>query len=556
MILVVGSTGSLGGQITRGLLGQDRPVRILVRPGSGYQPLVDAGAAPVIGDLKDRRSLDLGVSRHRHGDHHRDLARTRRRGHHRDGGPGGQPEPGRRRRRGRRPPLHLHVRARGRAGQPQSVHGREGARPRRRSGRPGMAWTILAPNAFMDVWLAAVVAGPALAGGEVVYVGSGARRHSFVHSRDVAAFALAAIDNPAAVNRYLPIGGPEPVSIRDAVDDLRARAWPTRFRSGAWPRARACPACRRSWPRCWRRRTPSTRRWRRRQRRRSSASTSPRWRNGRRRWCRSRWAEERPGNARGTPGGQPLDEAGWHRRAAHTPAAWTAPSRLARPTRSRGRSADDTTCRGARHRRASAGGVHHAGPAAATGRGRRLARRPGRSSRESSRRSRPGTTYDSFAESMAVDREGNLFASVTIWMRTGPRTSGRSGRSRRTAGCASSARSSTSGSCRASRSTRAGTSTRGLITFDRTTSRPGVLRIDRDGRATRVVTLARRQLPERAGVPWRRPLRLRQRTARSGEPVRAGSGNVTLTTPWLAGSAPRRRERRWLGGRQRDRVPG
>ena len=82
----------------------------------------------------------------------------------------------------------------------------------------GMAWTILAPNAFMDVWLAAVVAGPALAGGEVVYVGSGARRHSFVHSRDVAAFALAAIENPAAVNRYLPIGGPKPVSIRDAVD--------------------------------------------------------------------------------------------------------------------------------------------------------------------------------------------------------------------------------------------------------------------------------------------------------------------------------------------------
>ncbi|HEY5629279.1 MAG TPA: NmrA family NAD(P)-binding protein, partial [Candidatus Limnocylindrales bacterium] len=81
----------------------------------------------------------------------------------------------------------------------------------------GMEWTVIAPNAFMDVWLAAVVAGPALSGHEVVYVGSGTRRHAFVHSRDVAAFTLSAVDSPAAANRYLPIGGPAAISIRDAV---------------------------------------------------------------------------------------------------------------------------------------------------------------------------------------------------------------------------------------------------------------------------------------------------------------------------------------------------
>ena len=57
MILVVGATGTVGGMIARGLLEQGRDVRIPVRPGSNYRPLVDAGAEPVVGDLKDPPSL-------------------------------------------------------------------------------------------------------------------------------------------------------------------------------------------------------------------------------------------------------------------------------------------------------------------------------------------------------------------------------------------------------------------------------------------------------------------------------------------------------------------
>src|SRR5690348_1545993 len=57
MILTVGATGSLGGLITRRLLEQGRAVRILVRPGADYAPLVAAGAHPVPGDLKDPASL-------------------------------------------------------------------------------------------------------------------------------------------------------------------------------------------------------------------------------------------------------------------------------------------------------------------------------------------------------------------------------------------------------------------------------------------------------------------------------------------------------------------
>src|SRR5438128_1605158 len=57
MILVVGATGKVGGTITRQLLKQGHSVRILVRPKSHYQPLVESGAQTVFGDLKDPASL-------------------------------------------------------------------------------------------------------------------------------------------------------------------------------------------------------------------------------------------------------------------------------------------------------------------------------------------------------------------------------------------------------------------------------------------------------------------------------------------------------------------
>ena len=54
-------------------------------------------------------------------------------------------------------------------------------------------------------------------GQPVTIVGGGRRKHSFISASDVAAFILAAIGNPAAINQKLLLGGPQPSSFRDAV---------------------------------------------------------------------------------------------------------------------------------------------------------------------------------------------------------------------------------------------------------------------------------------------------------------------------------------------------
>ena len=92
----------------------------------------------------------------------------------------------------------------------------------------GLPYTILAPDVFMDVWIPMIVAGPALSGRPVTIIGEGRRKHSFITAGDVAAFATASIGHPAAMNRHLPLGGPEAVSWRDVIVAFE-RAWVERF---------------------------------------------------------------------------------------------------------------------------------------------------------------------------------------------------------------------------------------------------------------------------------------------------------------------------------------
>jgi NADH dehydrogenase len=80
-----------------------------------------------------------------------------------------------------------------------------------------VTYTILAPNIFMDVWIPMII-GTALQQQQPVrLISEGQRQHSFIAVQDVAAFAVAAVQHRAALNQYIPLGGPEAVSWRDII---------------------------------------------------------------------------------------------------------------------------------------------------------------------------------------------------------------------------------------------------------------------------------------------------------------------------------------------------
>jgi uncharacterized protein YbjT (DUF2867 family) len=229
LILVAGATGIVGGMITRRLLEQGKEVRILVRHNSpseqlakegratSAEDLIEAGAEPVYGDLRDRASLDAAL------EGIETVITTAN-----SVGRGGEDNPQSVDLEGNR---NL-IEAAREAGVEHFVFVSSlGADPdhpvpfMRGKGQSeaslresGMDYTILAPTPYMEVWVAVVVGMPVSQGRPVTLVGEGRRRHSFISDRDVAAFAVAAVEDPAARNEYLAIGGPEPLSWRDVVE--------------------------------------------------------------------------------------------------------------------------------------------------------------------------------------------------------------------------------------------------------------------------------------------------------------------------------------------------
>lgn len=217
MILVVGATGMLGGLIARRLLESGAQVRILVRQGSDSSDLERAGAEPVTGDLRQPDTLAAacrGV---------RTLittANSARRG----------------------PPDTVEavdlsgnrslVEAAQQAGVEHFIFMSGGpatsldstipfvrakAETEARVRESGMTFTILRAQPYFEIWVGMVVTAPALRGDAVTYIGSGERKHSMISVADVAEFAVAAVDHPAARNQLLLMAGPEPISWRDAV---------------------------------------------------------------------------------------------------------------------------------------------------------------------------------------------------------------------------------------------------------------------------------------------------------------------------------------------------
>ena len=214
MILVIGATGQLGGKIARGLLAQGKAVRVLARPGSAVAPLAALGASVVHGDLRDRASLDLACrgaatvvttanSARRTGEDNAETVDLRGTRDLIDAAQATGVE------------HFIYTSVLGVSpDSPVPFLAAKGANEMQLR-QSGMRWTILAPNAFIESWPVVVVGLPAAMGQPVSIVGAGLRRHAFVSEDDVAAFGTAAVDHPAAVNQYLPIGGPQALSWRD-----------------------------------------------------------------------------------------------------------------------------------------------------------------------------------------------------------------------------------------------------------------------------------------------------------------------------------------------------
>jgi uncharacterized protein YbjT (DUF2867 family) len=215
MILVVGASGRLGRLVAEGLLDRGERIRVLDRGSGASTGLAEAGAEMVPGDLKDPDSLFsacAGV----------DAIVTTANSAQRGGADTAESVD----RRGNVALIDAAVAAGVTrfvftsmlGASPHSpapfVRAKGEAEEHLRSTR--LIWTILQPNAFMDVWLPAVL-GPALAGQPVMLLGEGRRRHSLVAARDVAAYAVSALTSGLADRETLVIGGPHPISWRDAI---------------------------------------------------------------------------------------------------------------------------------------------------------------------------------------------------------------------------------------------------------------------------------------------------------------------------------------------------
>jgi len=243
MILIVGATGILGGMITRQLLSEGKEVRILVRHNSpseqmalqgmatSAKSLIEAGAQPVYGDMKDPGSLNQAC-------HGIQIVITTANSAMRGGDDTVESVD----RRGNRS-LILAAKAAGVSkfnfisflgaspDNPVPLFQAK-AEAEKLLIESGLTYTILSPNFFIESWAGMVVGIPLRTGQPITLVGEGLRLHSLISMKDVTAFAVAAVDNPLAVNQKIILGGPEPVcwqGIVEAFGSVLGKSLPVRF---------------------------------------------------------------------------------------------------------------------------------------------------------------------------------------------------------------------------------------------------------------------------------------------------------------------------------------
>src|SRR3989454_7696206 len=217
MILVVGATGLLGSEICRRLTQRGNPVRALVRTTSNHDRvarLEGLGAELVRADLKDRASLDAACRGANAVISTASSTRSRQEGDSIESVD-------------RQGQLSL-VDAAAAAGVKHvvliSFPSVEADFPLQSAKRAvegrlresGVGYTILQPTFFTEVWLSPALGFDAPNAKAQIY-GGGQNQISWISFRDVAQFAVAALDNDQARNAVIELGGPEALSPLDVV---------------------------------------------------------------------------------------------------------------------------------------------------------------------------------------------------------------------------------------------------------------------------------------------------------------------------------------------------
>ena len=210
MILVAGSTGLLGSEICRQLTAQQKNVSVLVRKTSAPEKidaLKQMGCSLVEGDFKDRSSLlnackgcDIVISTVSS-----TLSRQERDNIQTVDHDGNLNLIASAKEAGIKQFIFISFRHQHAMDNPLTQAKQTAERAIKNS---GMKYTILQASIFMEVWLSPALGFDAPNGSVTIY-GNGDKPISWISIRDVAAFAIASLNNDKAMNQEFELGGPE-----------------------------------------------------------------------------------------------------------------------------------------------------------------------------------------------------------------------------------------------------------------------------------------------------------------------------------------------------------
>ena len=216
MILVVGSTGSLGRHVVKKLLAKGESVRAMTRDRSKADDLKASGAQIVLGDLRDPESLEFAVRGAKavvaaaHSllgrgasssaaiddiGHHAliDAAKTAGVKH------------------------FVYTSAVGAASDHPVDFWRTKAKVERYLETSGLRYTIIRPTAFMEVHAWELIGKAVATGKRVMLFGPGKNPRNFIAAGDAANAVVLALRIPELQGRTLEVGGPENLSAREVV---------------------------------------------------------------------------------------------------------------------------------------------------------------------------------------------------------------------------------------------------------------------------------------------------------------------------------------------------